>query len=63
MPKGKTDSGNLLTATKLAAAWGVKPTALKKKLQEAGVEPDHVRCGCAYYDKTRLEKMRKKLGL
>lgn len=52
----------LLTAAKLADAWGVPKAALSKKLKELMVEPDLVKSGCLYYSRVRLEKIRPKLG-
>ena len=47
MPTGQTE--DLLTAGKLAVAWGVPKAALGKKLKELKVEPDLVKAGCSYY--------------
>jgi len=61
MPTGQTE--DLLTAGKLAVAWGVPKAALGKKLKELKVEPDLVKAGCSYYSRVRLEKIRPKLGV
>ncbi len=57
------DEQDLLTAAKLAEAWGMPKVALSKRLKEQKVEPDLVKRGCSYYSRTRLEKMRGKLDL
>ena len=54
---------DLLTAGKLAEAWGVPKSALSKKLKEFEVAPDLVKAGCSYYSLGRLEKLRPKLGV
>lgn len=62
--KGKAETGgpgDLLTAGKLAAAWGVKPADVKKAIVAARVKPDATRCGCAYYGKTSAASIRKHL--
>lgn len=40
---------NLLTATALAKKLGVPPAKVKKAIEEAGLQPAKVRCGCSYY--------------
>lgn len=59
---GMTGSGELLTAGKLAAAWGVKPTEVKQAIAAAGVRPDAARCGCAYYGKGTAASIKKHLA-
>ena len=54
---------DLLTAAKLADAWGVPKAALSKKLKQLMVEPDLVKAGCSYYSRVRLEKIRQKLDV
>ena len=51
----------LLTASKLADAWGIPKAALGRRLREVGVKPDLVKAGCSYYSPLRLEKLRAKL--
>jgi hypothetical protein len=63
---GKTEAGmagpvDLLTAGKLAAAWGVKPGDVKRAIAAAGVQPDATRCGCAYYGKAAAASIKKHL--
>ena len=63
---GKAEAGmagpsELLTAGKLAAAWGVKPGDVKRAIAAAGVSPDATRCGCAYYGKAAAASIKKHL--
>lgn len=58
---GMAGPGGLLTAGKLAEAWGVKPAEVKKAIAAAGVRPDAVRCGCAYYGAGTAAAIRKHL--
>jgi hypothetical protein len=51
----------LLTAAKLADAWGVPKAKLSRRLKEEHVEPDLVKAGCSYYDLAKVEKLRTKL--
>lgn len=59
---GMAGPSDLLTAGKLAEAWGVKPGNVKRAIAEAGVQPDTVRCGCAYYGKTAAASIKKHLA-
>ncbi len=59
---GMTSGGDLLTAGKLAGAWGVKPGDVKKAIVASGVKPDAVRCGCAYYGKGTAASIKRCLG-
>jgi hypothetical protein len=59
---GMTGLGNLLTAGKLAVAWGVKPAEVKKAIAAAGVRPDASRCGCAYYSRAAAASIKKHLA-
>ncbi len=59
---GMAAAGDLLTAGKLAEAWGVKPGDVKKAIVASGVKPDAVRCGCAYYGTGAAASIRKRLG-
>ena len=54
--------GDLLTAGKLAVAWGVKPVDVKKAIVAAGVRPDATRCGCAYYSRGAAASIKKHLA-
>jgi hypothetical protein len=54
--------GDLLTAGKLAVAWGVKPGDVKKAIVASRVKPDLVRCGCAYYGRATVASIKKALG-
>ena len=54
--------GDLLTAGKLAAAWGVRPGDVKKAIAAAGARPDATRCGCAYYGPATAARIKKRLG-
>lgn len=58
---GMGAASDLLTAGKLAAAWGVKPGDVKKAIVAAGVKPDAVRCGCAYYGRGTVASIKKAL--
>ncbi len=40
---------NLLTAAALARKLGVTPARVKKAIEDAGIQPAKVRCGCSYY--------------
>lgn len=55
--------GELLTAAKLADAWGVPKAKLSRRLKEEHVEPDLVKAGCSYYDVAKVEKLRTKLKI
>lgn len=52
---------DLLTAGKLAAAWGVSPKAVKDAIAKAGVDADVVKGGCKYYGPETAEKIKKEL--
>lgn len=52
----------LLTAAKLAEAWGVPKPKLAKLLKEEKVEPDKIKAGCSYYSPARLANIRAKLS-
>jgi len=57
-----TEQGtDLLTAGKLAAAWGVKLGDVKKAISAAGATPDATRCGCAYYGPAAAARIKKHL--
>lgn len=58
---GAAGPGDLLTAGKLAVAWGVKPAEVKKAIVAAGVRPDATRCGCAYYGRGAVASIKKHL--
>jgi hypothetical protein len=51
----------LLTAGKLATAWGVSPKLVKQAIEKAGVEADVVKGGCKYYGPETAEKIKKEL--
>ncbi len=59
---GMVGASDLLTAGKLAQAWGVTPSDVKKAVASAGVQPDVVRCGCAYYGKATAASIKKHLA-
>ncbi len=59
---GMVGASDLLTAGKLAQAWGVTPADVKKAVASAGVHPDVVRCGCAYYGKATAASIKKHLA-
>ena len=59
---GMARPGDLLTAGKLAVAWGVKPADVKKAVLAAGVRPDATRCGCAYYGRGAAASIKKHLA-
>ncbi len=52
---------DLLTAAKLADAWGVPKARLAKLLKDEKVVPDKVKAGCSYYSPTRLTPLKAKL--
>lgn len=52
----------LLTAAKLAEAWGVPKSKLAQLLKAENVEPDKVKAGCSYYSPARLDPLRAKLN-
>ncbi|HET9672658.1 MAG TPA: hypothetical protein VFQ40_07395 [Actinomycetota bacterium] len=54
-------TGELLTAAKLADAWGVPKATLSRRLKEEHVQPDLVKAGCSYYDVSKVQKLRQKL--
>ena len=56
-----TKTVELLTAAKLADAWGVPKAKLSRRLKEEHVRPDLVKAGCSYYDVTKVERLRPKL--
>lgn len=39
----------LVTAAALAKQLGVTPAKVKKAIEDAGIQPAKVRCGCSYY--------------
>jgi hypothetical protein len=45
----KTGRNDLKTLAAVAKELGASPAALRKAVQGAGIVPDVVRCGCAYY--------------
>ena len=51
----------LLTAGKLAEAWGVSANAVKKAIEKAGVEPDAAKGACKYYGPETAVKIKEKL--
>jgi Uri superfamily endonuclease len=46
---GKAAGNDLHTLAALARELKASPAALRKAVQSAGIKPDAVRCGCAYY--------------
>ena len=52
---------DLLTAGKLAAAWGVSAKVVKAAIEKAGVEPDVTKGACKYYGPETAEKIKKEL--
>lgn len=54
-------TAELLTAAKLADAWGVPKAKLSRRLKEEHVQPDLVKAGCSYYDPAKVRKLRPKL--
>ncbi len=52
---------DLLTAGKLAAAFGVSPKVLKEAIIKAGVEPDVTKGACKYYGPESAKKIKKEL--
>ena len=56
-----TKTVELLTAAKLADAWGVPKAKLCRRLKEEHVQPDLVKAGCSYYDASKVAKLRPKL--
>lgn len=59
----KAGAAEMLTANQLAKEWGLVPTEVRKRLKEAGIKADSVRCGCSYYDRARSAEIKKKAGL
>jgi hypothetical protein len=59
---GMVGGGDLLTAGKLAVAWGVKPGDVKRAISAAGARPDATRCGCAYYGPATAARIKKHLA-
>lgn len=53
---------DLLTAAKLADAWGVPKARLAKLLKDEKVVADQVKSGCSYYSPTRLAGLKAKLA-
>ena len=51
----------LLTAGKLATAFGVSAKAIKEAIAKAGVEPDVTKGACKYYGPETAEKIKKEL--
>jgi hypothetical protein len=63
---GKSSAGmagaeGLMTAGKLAAAWGVKAGDVREAIAAAGVRPDATRCGCAYYGPAAAARIKKQM--
>jgi hypothetical protein len=48
---------NLLTAGKLAEAWGVSAKAVKDAIAKAGVKPDAQKGPCAYFGPETAKKI------
>jgi len=60
MAKGSSSTGDkMLTATALAKELKIPPAELRRRIKEAGIEPDAVKCGCAYYSKETAERIKK----
>ena len=49
---------DLLTAGKLAEAWGVPAKAVKEAIAKAGVKPDAVKGPCAYFGTETAKKIK-----
>jgi hypothetical protein len=58
---GMAGAEGLVTAGKLAAAWGTKAGDVKKAIAAAGVRPDATRCGCAYYGPATVARIKKQM--
>lgn len=52
---------NLLTAAALAKKIGASPAKVKKAIEEAGIQPVKVRCGCSYYSADDAAKVETRL--
>jgi hypothetical protein len=50
-----------LTAGKIAKELGASPAVVKKAISTLKIKPDHVRCGCSYYAKSSVTKIKKSL--
>ncbi len=61
--KAKAGRGDMMTAAQMAKEWGVPAADVKRRLKEAGVNPDAVRCGCSYYSRAKASDLRKKLKI
>ncbi len=52
---------NLVTAAALAKKLGVPVAKVKKAIEEAGLQPAKVRCGCSYYSEKDLAAVESKI--
>ncbi len=55
----KTGQKDLKTLAAVAKELGASPTVLRRAVQAGGIQPDAVRCGCAYYGPKARAAMRK----
>lgn len=55
----KTGEADLKTLAALAKELGASAGALRKAAQAGGIQPDEVRCGCAYYGPKARAAMKK----
>lgn len=60
MPRSETKK-KLLTAAKIAELLGVSKTEVQKKIKEANIKPDEVKCGCSYFSEESVEKIKELL--
>lgn len=51
----------LVTAAALAKKLGVSPAKVKKAIEDAGLQPAKVRCGCSYYSEQDAAKVEAQL--
>lgn len=57
-----SSQGKMMSAAAMAKELKMPAAAMKKKIVEAGIKPDSVRCGCSYYSKETLAKIRKTMA-
>jgi len=57
-----TDSSDLLTASKIAAALKVPDARVKKAIAALGLKPAAKKGVCSYYQKSAVPKIKKALG-
>lgn len=56
------ETADLMTAAKIAQAWGVPKGRVDKLVKEQHLQPDAVKAGCSYYSLSRLAKLRPQAG-